>query len=235
MKHAAVLATLFLGTLVCTAQAAPTPPPAPASLSGEVLETRSVDTYTYLRLKTTSGEIWAAVPAAAVSKGAQVTIGRPMIMENFESRTLKKTFDKIAFGVLEAPNAAGSPAHGGKPAAKADTGAGAIKVAKVARATGPNAKTVAEVVSGKTALKDKSVVVRGQVVKVNAGILGKNWVHLRDGSGSAADGSDDILVTTQDTTAVGDIVSASGTVRTDVNVGAGYTYAVIIEGASLRK
>lgn len=231
MKPKTVLATLIFGALVCTAHAAPTQPP--ASLSGEVLETRNVDAYTYLRLKTSAGEIWAAVPTVAVSKGAKVTIGRPMIMENFESKTLKKTFDKIAFGVLEAPNAMVTSAHGSKPGAKPD--AGKVTVAKVARATGPNAKTVAEVVSGKTALKDKAVVVRGQVVKVNSGILGKNWVHLRDGSGSAADGSDDILVTTQDATAVGDIVSASGTVRTDVNVGAGYTYAVIIEAASLRK
>ncbi len=231
MKPTAVLVTLIFATLACTAQAAPTQPP--ASVSGEVLETRNVDAYTYLRLKTSAGEIWAAVPTVAVSKGAKVTIGRPMIMENFESKTLKKTFDKIAFGVLEAPNAMVTSAHGSKPGAKPD--AGKITVAKVARAMGPNAKTVAEVVSGKTALKDKAVVVRGQVVKVNAGILGKNWVHLRDGSGSAADGSDDILVTTQDATAVGDIVNASGTVRTDVNVGAGYTYAVIIEGASLRK
>lgn len=235
--RAAILAILFFGALVCTAQAAPPPASASAtataSLSGEVLEARNVDGYTYLRLKTSSGEVWAAVPTAAVSKGAQVTIGRPMFMENFESKTLKKTFDKIAFGVLDVPGAAATSAHGGTPAAK--PGAGAVKVAKVAKATGPNAKTVAEVVSGKSALKDKAVVVRGQVVKVNAGILGKNWVHLRDGSGSAADGSNDILVTTQDTTTVGDIVSASGTVRTDVSVGAGYTYAVIIDGAALRK
>lgn len=231
MKPAAALASLLFGALVCTAQAAPSA--APASLTGEVLETRNVDIYTYLRLKTSSGEIWAAVPTATVRKGDQVTIGRPMIMENFESKTIKKTFDRIAFGVLGGPSAAVASPHGGMPAAKPD--AGTAKVTKVAKATGPNAKTVAEVNAGKTALKDKPVVVRGQVVKVNAGILGKNWVHLRDGSGSAADGSNDVLVTTKDTTAVGDVVSASGTVRTDVSVGAGYTYAVIIDGATLRK
>ena len=233
MKSVAVLASLLVGAFLCAAQAAP--PPTPSSLTGEVLETRKVDSYTYLLLKTSTGEIWAAVPSAAVSKGARVTIARPMMMENFESKTLNKTFDKIAFGVLEGPGATTpSPSpHGTMPAAKAADGA--VKVDKVAKASGPNAKTVAEVVGGKTALKDKAVVVRGQVVKVNLGILGKNWVHLRDGSGSAADGSNDILVTTKDTTAVGDIVSANGTVRTDVDLGSGYTYAVIIEGAALRK
>ncbi len=110
-----------------------------------------------------------------------------------------------------------------------------MKVANVAKATGPDAKTVAQVVAGKAALKDKTVLVRGQVVKVNLGILGKNWVHLQDGSGSAADGSNDILVTTKDPAAVGDVVNARGTVRTDVTVGPGYAYGVLIEDAALRK
>jgi len=38
-----------------------------------------------------------------------------------------------------------------------------------------------------------------------------------------------------DTAAVGDIVNVKGTVRTDVNLGAGYAYAVLIEDAALRK
>ena len=79
------------------------------------------------------------------------------------------------------------------------------------------------------------MLVRGQVVKVNFGIMGKNWVHLQDGSGSAADGSNDILVTTQDRVAVGDVVNARGKVRTDLNLGAGYAYAVLIEDATVRK
>jgi len=231
MKLAATLTSLLFGVFVFTAQAA-APPPA-ASLSGEVLEARTVDSYTYLRLKTASGEVWAAVPTTTVGKGAQVRISRPMVMENFESKSLKKTFDKITFGTLEDPAAKLGAPHN-KPAA-ATPAAAMTKVAKVAKASGPNARTVAEVVGGKAALKDKPVVVRGQVVKFNGGIMGKNWVHLRDGSGSAADGSDDILVTTQDQTAVGDIVSVSGTVRTDVTVGPGYAYAVMIDGATLRK
>ena len=106
---------------------------------------------------------------------------------------------------------------------------------KVTKATGPDARTVAEVVQGKAALKDKTVLVRGRVVKVNTAIMGKNWLHLQDGSGSAADGSNDLLVTTQDVATVGDIVSARGTVRTDVTVGPGYAYAVMIEAATLKK
>jgi len=220
MKPAAALAALLLAAAGFAAQAMPSQAPAGAALKGEVLEVLNVDSYTYLRLKTKEGEAWAAVPTAAVKKGAQVTIGNGMPMQNFESKTLKRKFDKIVFGTIADPNA--------KPAA-------AAPVAKVAKASGPDARTVAEVVKGKAALKDKPVLLRAQVVKVNNGIMGKNWVHLQDGSGSAADGSNDILVTTMDTAAVGDIVNAKGTVRTDVNLGSGYAYAVLIEGAALRK
>jgi hypothetical protein len=104
---------------------------------------------------------------------------------------------------------------------------------RVDKATGPNAKTVEEVVTQRATLKDQPVVVRGKVVKFNAGIMGKNWVHLRDGTGTQAKNNNDILVTTQDTAKPGDVVTARGTVRIDKDFGSGYAYDVLIEDASL--
>ena len=77
--------------------------------------------------------------------------------------------------------------------------------------------------------------VRGKVVKFTPEVLGKNWVHLRDGSGSAADGSNDILVTTLDETKIGDVVLVKGVVQTDRDLGSGYSYKVLIEEAKLQK
>ena len=238
MKHVtcrdnrfAVPVRSVLAALLCAVAFTATDAAAPPAdvLRGEVLETRNVDGYTYLRLKTAGGEAWAAVPTSTVKTGAQVTIGNTSVMENFESRTLKKKFDKIVFGQIVDPAAGPVAGHAVAPAAPA------AKPIKVQKATGPDARTVAEVVTGKAGLKDKSVLVRGQVVKVNNGIMGKNWLHLRDGSGSDADGSNDVLVTTKDTAALGEVVSVKGTVRTDVSLGAGYNYAVLIEDAAVRK
>lgn len=206
-----------------------TPAPQSMTVKGEVLETRDVDSYTYLRLKTGDGELWAAVPTTAVKKGAVVTIGNAMIMENFESKALHKTFAKIVFGEIAGPNTKSASPHG------TPTSAAPVALAKIAKATGPDARTVAEVVTGKTALKNKRVLVRGQVVKVNLGILGKNWLHVQDGTGAAADGTNDLVVTTKDVVARGDIVTVQGTVHTDVDLGSGYAYAVIIEDAVVRK
>lgn len=203
--------------------------PTSAVVSGEVLEVIDVDSYTYLRLKTSQGETWAAVNTSAVKKGAKVTVENAMVMDNFESKTLKKTFKTIVFGTLAgtgpAKEAASAHADLNKP-----TDTGPIKVAK---ASGANAHTVAEVVNKAVALKDKPVQVRGKVVKYNANIMGKNWIHLQDGSGAAADNSHDVLVTTSAPAKVGDVITASGVVRNNKDFGAGYNYKVLIEDATL--
>jgi hypothetical protein len=217
--------------------AATNPPPAQAtSLKGEVLEVKDVDAYTYLRLKTKDGETWAAVNKAPVKKGSEVTIENATVMNNFESKTLKRTFDRIVFGTLAGTGA-------GTPAAKVDlaqihgsvTKAADVGDVNVPKASGPDARTVAEIVRNRTQLANKPVVVRGKVVKYTPEVMGKNWVHLRDGSGSPEDSTNDVLVTSRDQTKIGDVVVAKGTVRTDVDLGSGYSYKVLIDEATLHK
>ena len=222
---------LFVVLMMLCASAGWSAEPPAAVLKGEVLEVKDVESYTYLRLKTGDGEMWAAVGKAPVKKGANVTIENVMVMNNFESKALKRTFQKITFGTL-AGAGAGSPvaaAHSGAP--KVDY----VGDVKVPKASGPDARTVAEVVTKTAALKDKTVLVRGKVVKYSASIMGKNWIHLRDGSGSAADNTDDLLVTTTDQAKAGDVVVVKGIVRTDRDFGAGYAYKVLIEEATLQK
>lgn len=228
MKH------LFAISLIVAASAWAAEPlsakaPVKGAVSGEVLEVKDVDSYTYLRLKTKDGETWAAVSTAAVKKGATVTVENAMVMNNFESKTLKKTFPSIIFGSLGGA-AAGQGTLGSKMAMVNVADTAPIKVAK---ASGANAYTVADVVNKATQLKDKPVKVNGQVVKYNAGIMGKNWIHLRDGSGAPAKGDNDILVTSAAPAKVGDLVTVSGMVRNDKDFGAGYSYKVLIEEATL--
>jgi len=223
VKPFAVLVALLFAGLACAADVPP------SSLGGKVLEVKDVDSYTYLRLQTKDGEIWAAVNRTPLKVGADVTIDNPSVMNNFESRTLGKKFDRIVFGTIGTPGGGVPAAHAGM-AKPVDVGS-----VKVAKATGADARTVAEVNLAKADLKGKTVAVRGKVVKFTPAVMGKNWVHLRDGTGSDADGSNDILVTTMDETKVGDVVLAKGTVATDRDFGAGYAYKVLIEGAALGK
>lgn len=147
----------------------------------------------------------------------------------------------VAFAAGEsAPASAGTSPHAGAASAmpmphgsapKADD----VAVARVTKAEGPAGRTVAEVFAQRAALQGKPVAVRATVVKVNAGVMGKNWVHLRDGSGSAADGTNDVIATSTDEPKVGEVVVAQGTVRSDVDIGSGYAFKVLIENASFRK
>jgi hypothetical protein len=218
--------------------------PPSVRVEGKLLEKIDAPPYTYLKLKGDKGDVWAAVPKADVKVGDQVTVVDAMPMEKFESKTLKRTFDSIYFGNL--PGAAGDqgaamPQGGeGGPGmaaqhAMAATGPSEVGDVKVAKATGADARTVSEVWTQRKSLKDKPVSIRGKVVKFNPGIMGKNWVHLRDGSGTADKKDNDITITTADTVAVGDVVTAKGKVLVEKDFGAGYAYPVIVEDAKVSK
>lgn len=208
-----------------------------ATVQGRVLKVKNVDTYTYLLLNTDRGEIWAAVLKAPVKKGDTVTIENATVMENFVSKSLNQTFKQILFGNLGGANvgSAASSTLGNSFSAIPRKNLESINSVSVAAAGGPNSMKVADVVNKAAALKGKPVAVRGRVVKYNAEIMGVNWIHLQDGSGSAADGSNDILVTTSATAKVGDVVTVKGIVATDKDFGAGYSYKVLIEKATVQK
>jgi hypothetical protein len=257
-SSAVILAAALAASLsACDRKRAPTPAPEPSStpsvmsaaaaaplapnaVVGSVLETMDSGGYTYLRLATPGGEKWAAVQQAKVAVGDKVTITGVSLMTAFASPTLKRTFDEIYFGTLDGQGAKGVPTAPGDSSALGASpphgGAAApVPVASVAKAPGPTGRTVAEIWANKTTLKDKPVAVRGTVVKFNAGILGKNWIHLQDRSPSKTPGDNDITVTTSATAAVGDVIVVRGIIHTDKDFGSGYTYPVVVEDAVIEK
>lgn len=93
---------------------------------------------------------------------------------------------------------------------------------------------VADLYAQKAELNGKTVTVEGNVVKVSEAIMGKNWIHIQDGTG--AEGTNDIVFTSATQSAVvGDHVVATGTVATDKDFGYGYFYSVIAEEATFTK
>jgi len=146
--------------------------------------------------------------------------------------TLPGCGKKEAQPVAEAPPAAAPaqmPAEHPTPSAIAGSPS-EVDLTGIAKAEG--GKTVAEVYAEKDALVDSTVAVRGKVVKVNAGIMDKNWLHLRDGSGE--EGTNDLTVTTSaELPAVGATVLVSGKLAKDKDFGMGYQYPVILEDAEV--
>ncbi|MCM2307013.1 MAG: hypothetical protein NDI91_06040 [Sulfuritalea sp.] len=96
-------------------------------------------------------------------------------------------------------------------------------------------QTVAALNQNKATLAGKTISAQGKVVKVNNGIMGRNFVHVQDGTGDAATATNNLIVTSKQTAAVGDQVTVSGVVVVNRDFGAGYSYPLLIEEASITK
>ena len=207
------------------------------TVTGVITEVIQVPNYTYLHLTTAAGEEWAAVNSTTgLEKGQRATILNASMMTEFTSSTLKRTFHTIWFGQLQeaggaAPVASAAPAASG-PAEKSPTSptmAGAL--AAIDKAEGPLGLQVADVISERKALSGKMVRVRGKVSKVNL-VQGLSYVHVKDGSGAQAAGTDDLMVVTQGTVKVDDVVTLEGRVAVDKDLGMG-ARPVFVEDAKV--
>ncbi|MFZ5798427.1 MAG: DNA-binding protein, partial [Thermodesulfobacteriota bacterium] len=230
----------------------------------KVVETMDAAGYTYVNVETATGSVWAAIPESTVEVGKEITLAGGMEMKNFESKTLGRTFDSVIFssGVLpmggdtapptaaaDAPPAAGGdsfaaamqeeagqqPAMGNAPA----SGGSAAAIVpsnevKVEKAEGQNAYTVGELYAKKGELNGQTVQVRGKVVKVSKMIMGKNWLHLQDGTGDPNTSSHDLVVTTMAEAEKDAVVVVEGALHADKDFGSGYRYDVIIEDAQVK-
>lgn len=211
------------------------------ALSGKVLETMNSGGYSYVQLQKKNNEkVWVAVPESPVKAGTQMSFQPGMEMKNFESKSLKRTFSSIIFssGVVAVPASAAGNANKNdqapSPGSKGATTAKEDKIS-VTKATGSNATTVEAAHSNSAKLDKKKVVIRGKVVKVSAGIMGKNWVHIQDGTGTQAKGTHNLVCTSSEMAKVGDVITVTGTLAKDRDFGSGYRYDVIVENATFKK
>jgi len=223
----AFIASLLV--LSCNAnKSAETGPQADGSINAVVQEVVQASSYTYLRVQVGAEENWLAVTKRDLEAGATVYYRPELQMENFNSKDLNRTFEKIYFvGTLSlkpltaAPS--GQPAMSGRPAAQPNA---SISVEPAA-----NGLTIAQVSEQRSELANKEVTVRGQVTKFNAQIMGHNWVHIQDGT---TDGNTiDLTITTNDQVKVGDVVTFKGVLVLNKDFGAGYSYDIIMEQAAL--
>ena len=238
--------------------AKPSAPGAPAAAgpgkTGKVTETMNAAGYTYVQVDTGKEKFWAAAPETKVQVGDSVVVPDGMPMPDYESKTLNRKFDLVYFvpslmvGGASAPAAGpgemppGHPPVSGSQAGMPAEMPGAGGAPKVTAPADVNLKgikkadqTVADIFAQKTALSGKSVVVRGKVVKFSPEIMGRNWLHIQDGSGQA--GANDLTVNTDLKTMakVGDTVVVSGKLTVAKDYGYGYKYDVIIEDAKISK
>lgn len=194
-----------------------------------VLEKTDASDYTYLLVKEEDTKYWIAVRKMEVAPDDVIYFSKKMVMTNFTSTTLKKTFNEILFVEDASKNQVGEES-GKMPNPHTQVETPAQQNIKVTKAEG--GYTIHEIFGQKDQLANKTVKVRGVVVKVNSDILGKNWVHIQDGTGTGS--TFDLTLTTKEVPQVGKTVLAEGKIGLDVDFGAGYKYAVIMQDAVLK-
>lgn len=183
-----------------SAQMAPTTPAEPAAApgkTGKVLETMDASGYTYLQVDTGSETFWAAAPQFAVKVGDDVVVPEGMPMTNFSSKTLDRTFDMVYFvpSVLVGgtESLAGQMPAGHPPmtnGSKTTVVTTDVDLTGITVAEG--GQTVGDIYAKKAELNGKPVKVRGKVVKFSPQIMGKNWIHIQDGTGDT--GANDLKI-----------------------------------------
>jgi len=217
------------------------------SVSGKVLEQLDVAKYSYLRLAGSNArDTWVAVPVTTSRVGTSVTVMNAELMAQFASASLKRTFDEIYFGVLDDAPAAAATEHGASDSAldlRTDPhssqqaphpgpgrGADSVPVAACEKAAGPLGRTVAELHTLDASASGARARVRGTVVKVTGGVMGRSFVHLRDATGKAPL-SNDLTATTTEDLSLGSQVLLEGTIKIDEDFGSGYRYPVLLADA----
>ncbi|MDP3149636.1 MAG: GW dipeptide domain-containing protein [Ignavibacteria bacterium] len=197
--------------------------------AAKVLEHMNASNYTYLRVEENDKEYWMAVPQLPVEVDEMVYYSKSMEMKNFHSETLKKDFPSILFvqDISKTIAPANQNAMGNNPHVKGIT----LQKEEISIEPAAGGKTVAQILEQKETLNGKPVTVKGKVTKFNGGILDKNWIHIQDGTN--ANGEFDLLVTSKDIAQVGDIIIVKGKVALNKDFGAGYSYKILIEDASI--
>ena len=205
--------------------------------TGAVAETMDSGGYTYVRLQAGGkDDVWVAAPQFDAKVGETVSVSLDMAMQDFQSKTLNRTFPLLYF--VQEVGRNGQPLSGGGQAAAppmmSSHGASAPPATVEKMEPPAGGLSVADVFAKKAALSGKPVTVRGTVVKFNGGIMDRNWLHIQDGSGTAAAHDNDLTITTDDAARVGDVVTVTGIIGTNKDFGAGYAYDVIVEKAALK-
>ena len=91
--------------------------------------------------------------------------------------------------------------------------------------------TIENLIANKNDFAGKTISMKGVVAKVNEEIMGRNWVHIQDGT--EADGIFDFTVTTNQSVKTGDIVTFKGIIAVDKDFGYDYFYEIIMEDAQI--
>ncbi len=190
-----------------------------------VAEALNTEKYSYLRVKEGGEEKWIAISKRDVKVGGNYVYTGGLMKKNFQSKEFNRVFETVYLvsDFREEGATSGGGAQAGMGMATTTEALEPPKNLKPA----PGAIKISDLVANIRKYNGKVVKVTGKCVKVNPMIMGRNWLHIQDGSGKNLD----LTVTTTENIPLGAIITLEGTIAVDKDFGAGYRYEYIMEGA----
>ncbi len=192
----------------------------------EVLEVLESDRYSYLRVAEDQDEYWIATIQGAYEEGESYLYSDGLYKTDYFSTEFNRSFDRIYLVSGLRAKTARKPGNSSidklvgieqsKPISEEDYDRlGSIKIK--------------DLIANSEKYANKEVQITAKVVKVNPAIMDRNWLHLKDGSFDDFD----LVATSQEGVPAGHIVTLKGTLVLNRDFGAGYSYDLIIENATL--
>lgn len=198
-----------------------------------VKETIPGDKYLYLKVVEGDTEYWAATGKADIRAGETYFYNEALIQNDFKSKELDRVFDTIYLITQLVPESHGSSlqpveeiAEPPEEALKSGSKKGFHSSPLAGKAT---PLTIAELLKDPGAYEGKVVELTGTCSKINEGILGRNWLHLKDGTAD----SEDLVMTSNDAVDPGTEITIRAIVNLNRDFGAGYSYAVLLEDGKI--
>tara|TARA_R110000868_G_scaffold81814_1_gene231346 strand:+ start:2456 stop:3223 length:768 start_codon:yes stop_codon:yes gene_type:complete len=203
-----------------------------------VIVNEAVPSSNYVYLNVTEGDrkFWIATKTLDINIGDTYYYLGGSLKTDFESKELNRVFDEVyLIGNLVSSN------HGNTAQINGDTAnpnsnknisqkqEEADESEEIEQHKG--SIKIAELVKNQKQYEGKEVQIDGKCTKINVGIMGKNWIHLKDGSKDDFD----LIVTSDLLIPVGAVVTIQGKVTLNKDFGAGYNYDLILEEGVLVK
>ena len=185
-----------------------------------VLEVLQATSYVYLYVSEGDEKYWLATSKTEVKEGETVYFEGGLLQTNFESKDHNRTFDKLYLVNSVSKNTPSKMSSGRSESQSS----GSSRVVDVSGSV-----KIADLVSDPKKYSGQTIQISGECVKINSNIMGRNWIHLKDGSKDDYD----LVITSDIVVTQGQLITMTGTVALDKDFGASYKYDIIIEDGEL--
>jgi len=200
----------------------------------EVLPTEK---YVYLNVNEGGEQFWIATRKADVKVGQTYYYKGGLLKTNFESKEYNRVFEKIYLisSLVESNHGNNSGVlNESKPKPKVtlkEPVKNDIESLTEKEVQHQGSMKIAELVKDPKKYEGKTVQLSGVCTKINAGIMKRNWIHLKDGSKDDFD----LVITSDAFVPEGAQITIKALVTLNKDFGSGYSYDLILENGIIIK